>query len=269
VFPPHTDNFQKVIKFKSDLGNEFFGKKGEKLSEEKPQPKESQKPKPKPIPFHCEDCGRDGHLSKFYFRRKRDERFSREMANKERYSPSRVEPEPRMVPRGEGLVYTVPRQGRHEFVLEVCHHKEMVIGVLGLGMVSLLDIPSLVVDTSMGGTIVALGSRGAMGHGLHFVVHVVVQGDFMVACLEAIRILLVFSVAKGFKLYQMDVKSAFLNGFLEEEVYVRQPPGFKSVEFPHRVYKPRKALYGLTQAPRAWYGRLGDSCSARGLRWEK
>jgi hypothetical protein len=51
----------------------------------------------------------------------------------------------------------------------------------------------------------------------------------------------------------MDVKSAFLNGFLEEEVYVWQPPWFESVEFPHRVYKLRKALYGLKQAPRAWY----------------
>jgi hypothetical protein len=49
----------------------------------------------------------------------------------------------------------------------------------------------------------------------------------------------------------MDVKSAFLNGFLEEEVYVRQPPGFESVEFPHRVYKLRKALYGLKQDPLA------------------
>jgi hypothetical protein len=60
-----------------------------------------------------------------------------------------------------------------------------------------------------------------------------------VARLEAIRILLAFSVAKGFRLYQMDVNSAFLNGFLKEEVYVRQPPGFESVEFPHRVYKLR------------------------------
>jgi hypothetical protein len=72
-----------------------------------------------------------------------------------------------------------------------------------------------------------------------------------VARLEAIVIILSFSVAKVFRLYQMDVKSAFLNGFLEEEVYVRQPPGFESVEFPHRVYKLRKALYGLKQAPRA------------------
>jgi hypothetical protein len=77
-----------------------------------------------------------------------------------------------------------------------------------------------------------------------------------VARLEAIRIFLSFSVAKGFKLHQMDVKSAFLNGVLEEEVYVRQPPGFESEKYPHLVYKLRKALYWLKQAPRAWYGRL-------------
>jgi hypothetical protein len=65
-----------------------------------------------------------------------------------------------------------------------------------------------------------------------------------VARLEAIRILLAFSVAKGFKLHQLDVKSAFL-GVLEEEVYVRQPLGFQSEKYPHRVYKLRKAMYGL------------------------
>jgi hypothetical protein len=72
-----------------------------------------------------------------------------------------------------------------------------------------------------------------------------------VARLEAIRILLAFSVAKGLKLNKMDVKSAFLNGFLEEEVYVKQSPGFESAEFPHRVNGLRKALYGLKQASRA------------------
>ena len=77
-----------------------------------------------------------------------------------------------------------------------------------------------------------------------------------VARLEAIRILLAFAASKGFKLQQMDVKSAFLNGFIEEEVYVRQPPGFESAKFPDRVFKLRKALYGLKQAPRAWYERL-------------
>jgi hypothetical protein len=65
-----------------------------------------------------------------------------------------------------------------------------------------------------------------------------------VARLEAIIILLAFSVAKGFMLHQMDVKSAFQNGVLEEEVYLRQPPGFESEMYPHRVYKLRKAMYG-------------------------
>ncbi|WVZ93457.1 LOW QUALITY PROTEIN: hypothetical protein U9M48_039435 [Paspalum notatum var. saurae] len=65
-----------------------------------------------------------------------------------------------------------------------------------------------------------------------------------------------FAASKGFKLQQMDVKSTFLNGFIEEEVYVRQPPGFESARFPDRVYKLRKAVYGLKQAPRAWYARL-------------
>ncbi|WVZ97631.1 hypothetical protein U9M48_043148 [Paspalum notatum var. saurae] len=83
------------------------------------------------------------------------------------------------------------------------------------------------------------------------------QGDFApVTRLEAIRILLAFAASKGFKLQQIDVKSAFLNGFIEEEVYVRQPPGFESAKFPDRVFKLSKALHGLKQAPRAWYARL-------------
>ncbi|WVZ93675.1 hypothetical protein U9M48_039639 [Paspalum notatum var. saurae] len=77
-----------------------------------------------------------------------------------------------------------------------------------------------------------------------------------VARLEAITILLAFAASKGFKLQQMDVKSAFLNGFIEEEVYMRQPLGFESARFSDRVYKLSKALYGLKQAPRAWYARL-------------
>jgi hypothetical protein len=90
-----------------------------------------------------------------------------------------------------------------------------------------------------------------------------------VARLEAIRILLAFSVDKGFKLYQMDVKCAFLNRFLEEEVYVKQPPGFESVEFPHRVYRLRKALYGLKQAPRDCYGRLRGFLFSKGFKMGK
>jgi hypothetical protein len=87
--------------------------------------------------------------------------------------------------------------------------------------------------------------------------------------LEAIRILLAFSVAKGFKLHQMDVKSAFLNGVLEEEVYVKQPPEFESKKYPHRVYKLRKALCGLMQTPRAWYGRLRGFLFERGFEMGK
>jgi hypothetical protein len=70
-----------------------------------------------------------------------------------------------------------------------------------------------------------------------------------VACLVAIRILLAFVVSNGFKLYQMDVKSIFLNDVIQEEVYVRQPPGFKNAKYPHIVYKFSKALYELKQAP--------------------
>jgi hypothetical protein len=76
-----------------------------------------------------------------------------------------------------------------------------------------------------------------------------------VAHLETIMILLAFSVSKGFKLYQMDVKSVFLNGVIQE-VYVRQPLGFESLKYTGRVYKLSKALYGFKQAPRAWYARL-------------
>jgi hypothetical protein len=77
-----------------------------------------------------------------------------------------------------------------------------------------------------------------------------------VARLEAIRILLPFAASKGFKLYQMDVKSSFLNIVIQEEVYVMQPPGFENPKFPHRVYKLSKALYELKQASRVWYARF-------------
>ncbi|GJS09671.1 retrovirus-related pol polyprotein from transposon TNT 1-94 [Tanacetum coccineum] len=77
-----------------------------------------------------------------------------------------------------------------------------------------------------------------------------------VARLESIRILLAYACALDFKLFQMDVKSAFLNGFINEEVYVAQPPGFIDFQKPDHVYKLKKALYGLKQAPKAWYDRL-------------
>jgi hypothetical protein len=77
---------------------------------------QSPKPKPKPKPFHCEHCGRDGHLAEFCFRRKREERLARELANKDRYHPSRGVPELRLVPRGEGMMRTIYPHERREFV---------------------------------------------------------------------------------------------------------------------------------------------------------
>jgi hypothetical protein len=79
-----------------------------------------------------------------------------------------------------------------------------------------------------------------------------------VAHLEAIRIHLAFSVAK-----------VVPNGFLEEEGYVKQPPGFESAEFPHRVHRLRKTLYGLKQPPCAWYGRLRGFLFSKGYKMGK
>jgi hypothetical protein len=77
-----------------------------------------------------------------------------------------------------------------------------------------------------------------------------------VARLESVRLLLGVAYILKFKLFQLDVKSVFLNGYLNEEVYVEQPKGFLDPSYPHHVYKLKKALYGLKQAPRAWYERL-------------
>ena len=85
------------------------------------------------------------------------------------------------------------------------------------------------------------------------------------ARLEAIRILLAFASYIGIKLFQMDVKCAFLNGFLQEEVYVEQP-GFENPDFPDHVFKLQKALHGLKQAPRAWYERLSKFLLENGFR---
>ncbi|KAJ9546963.1 hypothetical protein OSB04_019506 [Centaurea solstitialis] len=79
-----------------------------------------------------------------------------------------------------------------------------------------------------------------------------------IARIEAIRLFLAFASYKGFKVYQMDVKSAFLYGTIDEEVYVSQPPGFEDPKYPDKVYKLRKTLYGLHQAPRAWYDTLSS-----------
>ncbi|GJR12337.1 putative ribonuclease H-like domain-containing protein [Tanacetum coccineum] len=87
-----------------------------------------------------------------------------------------------------------------------------------------------------------------------------------VARIEAIRIFLAFASYMGFIVYQMDVKSAFLYGKIDEEVYVSQPPGFLDPKYPQKVYKVVKALYGLHQAPRAWYATLSTFLLKNGYR---
>jgi hypothetical protein len=79
-----------------------------------------------------------------------------------------------------------------------------------------------------------------------------------VARLESIQILLAYAAHHSFRLFQMDMKSAFLNEPIKEEVYVEQPPSFEDDRYPDHVYKLSKALYGLKQAPRAWYEFLRD-----------
>ena len=86
------------------------------------------------------------------------------------------------------------------------------------------------------------------------------------ARLEAIRMFLAFSSYRKFKVYQMDVKSTFLNGNLEEEVYIEKPEGFQLNNKGDYVCKLKKALYGIKQAPRAWYARLDSYLQKQGLK---
>ena len=86
------------------------------------------------------------------------------------------------------------------------------------------------------------------------------------ARLESIRIIMSIACTMNFKLYQMDVKCAFLNGYLNEEVFVEQPKGFEDPHFPDHVLRLKKALYGLKQALRAWYDRLTHYLLDRGFK---
>jgi hypothetical protein len=86
-----------------------------------------------------------------------------------------------------------------------------------------------------------------------------------VARLELIHMLLANATHHDFKIYQIDIKSAFFNGPIKEEVYVEQPLNFESEEYPSHDYRLHKALYGLKQAPRAWYECLRDFLIHSGL----
>jgi hypothetical protein len=118
VFPPQTDDFEKLIKFMRTTGKVFFGKECEKPSEEKPVEKPSgekpskqpqPKPKPKLVWFHCDYCGRDGHKDEFCFKGKGEERIAKEWANKDKYHPSNGVLEPRVqMPKAKVSVRTVP-----------------------------------------------------------------------------------------------------------------------------------------------------------------
>nr|GEW78645.1 putative ribonuclease H-like domain-containing protein [Tanacetum cinerariifolium] len=92
-----------------------------------------------------------------------------------------------------------------------------------------------------------------------------------VICLstEAIRLFLAYASFMGFMVYQMDVKSTFFYRNIEEEVYVCQPPGFKDPDYPDKVYKVVKAIYGLHQAPRAWYKTLANYLLENGFQRDK
>ena len=90
----------------------------------------------------------------------------------------------------------------------------------------------------------------------------------LVVRLETVRLLLAYVASRKIKLYQIDVKSTFLNGYVNDEVYVDQPPEFNDISHPNHVFKLKKTLYGLKQAPRVWYDRLStfllDEGNSRG-----
>ena len=92
---------------------------------------------------------------------------------------------------------------------------------------------------------------------------------YLVACLDTIRALISLATQKGWKLYQLDVKSTFLNGELKEEVYVQQPEGFEIEGQEEMIYKLKKALYGLKQAPKAWYNNIDNYFIEKGFEKSK
>ena len=87
----------------------------------------------------------------------------------------------------------------------------------------------------------------------------------MVARYSSIRSILALSAQMGWKLHQMDVKAAFLNGFIEEEVYIKQPKGFETFDRESHVCRLKRALYGINQSPRAWYTKIDSYFTGLGF----
>jgi hypothetical protein len=144
VFPQQTNDFLKPIKFVSTSGKVFFGKESEKASEEKlvekpsgEKPNEQPKPKPKLVRFHCGCCERDGHKDEFCFKRKREERMTKEWANKDKCHPSNGVLEPRVqMPRAKASVRTVPAWGERKAVGGAAGRATPVKPVRGTGQTS-------------------------------------------------------------------------------------------------------------------------------------
>ena len=86
-----------------------------------------------------------------------------------------------------------------------------------------------------------------------------------IARMDTVRTVLAIATQNKWHVHQMDVNSAFLNGYLEEEVYVEQPQGYEVPGQVHKVYRLKKALYGLKQAPRAWYSRIDSYLTKNGF----
>jgi hypothetical protein len=86
-----------------------------------------------------------------------------------------------------------------------------------------------------------------------------------VAIYTLIRVILTIAAVNKWKVHQMDMKTTFLNGVIEEEVYVEQPQGFETHENHTHVYRLKKSLYGLNQAPRAWYSRIDSFLMSLGF----
>jgi hypothetical protein len=143
VFPTHTNDLQKHIKFVSTSEKVFFGKESEKASEEilvekssggKPSEQPQPKPKPKLVRFHCGYCGIDGHKDEFCFKRKRDERMTKEWANKDKYHPSNGVLESLVqMPRVKASVRTVPAWGERKAVGGAAAQATLVRSVRGTG----------------------------------------------------------------------------------------------------------------------------------------